>query len=249
MVSAVKEGATLSQLERERRGWEEERKSFWEERVLTQSKKRKDIVSDALSLTYNSMSVHDKLLCATNSKVDAEYCAKIFETTSKNPELSEKSRNELGVLAKEFGRMARDDAIFEKMYVVVELGHLGRAEEARELLKEVKPQIVGMAQFYIQDMDAKLKEGLASYIADPQISKSIVAWNTIREDIAGIVKLLDVIEKNVDATNRNRFHDAVQSLASVRYYEEELAIAYARKAGVFNEVRWNEIYETYYRIR
>jgi hypothetical protein len=198
------------------------------------------------------MSVHDQLLCATNSKVDAEYCSRIFETASKNPKLSEKDKKTLDMLAKEFKRMAQEDVIFEKMYIADKLMRGGRKEEASELMKEVAPKVREMVDFYMRDMDKKLKGDLASYIVDPQISKSLIAWNTIKNEVEAVKayvperRLPITITESVSAA---KLHNCTQVLASVRYYKEELAIAYARKAGVFKEVNWEEIYQTYHKAK
>jgi hypothetical protein len=249
---AEKSGITVAQLEDKRKEYDGERRSMWEDR-MPQLKKSKDPVSDVLSLTYGSMSVHDQLLCATNSKVDAEYCVKVLWKASKDPKLSKKDRDAMETLAKEFGKMAEHDVIFEEMYIAVDLAKAGRKEDAMKIIKEIGLRVKKMADFYMEDMEKKVTGDLPSYIVDPQISKSLIAWNTIKRE----VDLVRTTFKNADVPaglfesfgTRNALHDATQILASVRCYEEEFAIAYARKAGVFKEVEWKDIYDRYFERR
>jgi hypothetical protein len=239
---AEKEGRaiTLLQLE-ERRGREEvERRRNWESTDMPRLEKLKssggDYLKETLGRAYRSMETFDQIACAASSRVDCEYYVKIFDMATKDASVPEKKREVAKVLAEEFGRRMREDAIFERMYIINDLAWEGGSKEAVKeaigLFKELRPAIEKLASFYMKDMDEKLGKNLASYITDPQVSKQIVAWNTIKDKIKGMGTELDEVSKNFESSYPVKFSNIIQTLASVRYYEEELAIAYARKSGI-----------------
>jgi hypothetical protein len=243
----------LSQLEARRSEYDAERRGDWEERFMPKLMKAKaskqDYISETLTIMYNRIAVHDRMLCATNSKVDSEYYAKIFEMASKDASLSETQRKTAKFLARELERRAKEDVVFEKLYIAHDLlAGNGKAEGIR-LLRELKPEVEKLAVFYMKDMDAKLGENL-SYIADPRIFKSLVAWNTIKGEVREVSKAFEKSKNLEEEATLVSFPDklkwGIQTLASVRYYEDELVIAHARKNEVFKEVNFKEILKKYY---
>jgi len=247
MGNAVAESkVTLSQLEGMRKEYEEQERGVWEKQHMPRLRElmasKKDYVGKTLRILYDSDTNPDQLLCAANDRVSCGYMQKIFETASKDASLSEKHRDVATVLKKEFEMREKENAVLERMFIAEDLILDGNYGEGSGVLKELKPKAKEMAEFYMGDMNEKLGKSLALYLPDPQSYKKLFEWNTIKVHLREVEPSLKLMGEVLDDPGRfshvekynarTKFSDAIHSLAIVRFYEEELSLAYARKMGI-----------------
>jgi hypothetical protein len=240
---------TLSQLEGMRKAYEEKRRGEWEKEQMPKLRglmaSKKDYVGETLKILHDSNTNPDQLLCAANDRVDCEYTQKVLEAASKDASLSEKHRESAGVLKKEFERRERENAVLERVFIAEDLISNGNFREGSGVLKELSPKVKEMAEFYMKDIEEKLGKSLGLYLPEPQSYRRLVEWNTIKGRLGEAEPSLKLMGEVLDDPDRfshverynakTKFSDALHGLAVVRFYEEELSLAYAKKMGMFNE--------------